>query len=743
MSSLLRALSRGIVENPRWVVAIWVVVVALLIPSTRLAEERLGVAVRIEDSESGAVAKDLALRFHSPYVNRVLLVLKGLPGPDTREGREALQEIVGTIRSTRGVAGVLSYLDAPDRVFVGALGGSFVIVGLDPRHPRPDALIPGLREVTQGLTARLRRSNPGAELMWTGEIPLNFDLRRVSAKDARAAEIKILPITLLLLLFAFGSLVAALLPVTVGVVAILLTLGTSALLARHWQLSILVQNLASMLGLGLGIDYALLMVSRFRESSGAGRPPLQAAEESLRRAGHTLMLAALPVSIGFAALLTVPVNELFSVGIAGILVTAFSLLLSLTFLPACLAWLGPRLDAGRFFFSRIAEARSERASERWRHWSNRVTSRPKTTLALAGGALLLLAGQAFRLNPGLPRGNWLPPEPESVRALDHLDRNGRSNVVHALRLVVDLPVTASVWSRDGWTAIARLSERLEKDPRIERVHSLPVLARGNFAVLDFIPAHVRDSLATADGRGNLIEALPESTLSPNDQMKLVRDLRATNAAELTGLSGSAMRIGGLPAFNADYEGAIIGRFVPVLSLVVTATLVALFVGFRSVLVAVKAVALNLLSVGAAFGALVLVFQEGYGARLLGLDGPTGGVFPIVPVLVFCIVFGLSMDYEVILVARVAEARRAGFGETAAIAEGFVRTGPVITSAAAIMVVVFAAFTLGGFLLMKMLGFALAVAVLLDATLVRFVIGPALLRLAGEWNWWPRRLGTAG
>ena len=176
------------------------------------------------------------------------------------------------------------------------------------------------------------------------------------------------------------------------------------------------------------------------------------------------------------------------------------------------------------------------------------------------------------------------------------------------------------------------------------------------------------------------------------------------------------------------------------ALVVGCTFLALFAGFRSLLVAVKAVLLNLLSVGASFGALVLVFQDGYGARWLGLSAATGSVFPIIPVLVFCIVFGLSMDYEVILVARVAEARRSGLGESEAIAEGLARTATVITSAAAIMVVVFAGFTLGEFLPIKMLGFALSVAVLVDAIAVRMVIGPALLRLAGRWNWWPRGLG---
>ena len=744
MSFPLQALARSVVRMRWWVVGAWIVVSVVLIPQARHASERFGVAARIKGSEAASVAVDLAGRFHSPYVHRVVLVMEGLPRPDNREGHDVHQEIVKTIRSTPGVAGILSYLDAPDPVFLGDRGGSLAIVGLDPKSGRPDALMPSLRRVTRALSVRLRSQYAGAELLWTGEIPLNFDLRRASAEGARAAEMKILPVTLLLLFLAFGTLVAALLPVIVGVLAILLTLGTSALLARHWQLSILIQNLASMLGLGLGIDYALLMVSRFRESTAAGRSPPQAAEESLRRAGHTLILAALPVTIGFGALLTVPINELYSVGIAGILVTGFSLFLSLTLIPACLAWLGPKLDAGLFGAKSRAgdHARRERAAQRWRRWGNRVTSRPKTTLAFAGGALLLLASQAFRLNPALPRGDWLPAEPESVRALHHLDRNGRSNVVQSVRILLDLPARTSLWTPQGWDAIRRLSSRLQQEPRIERVHSLPILARGNPGLVRFIPTPIRSSFVTADGTGTLIEAIPAATLSPNDQMKLVRDLRARGAVELTGLSGAVLRIGGLPALNSDYESAIVGRFKPVLSLVVATTLVAFFVGFRSVLVAVKAVALNLLSVGASFGALVLVFQDGYGGRLLGLDGPTAGVFPIVPVLVFCIVFGLSMDYEVILVARVAEARRAGMGEAAAIAEGLAKTGPVITSAASIMVVVFAAFTLGGFLLIKMLGFALAVAVLLDATLVRFVIGPALLRLAGEWNWWPRRLAPA-
>jgi RND superfamily putative drug exporter len=247
---------------------------------------------------------------------------------------------------------------------------------------------------------------------------------------------------------------------------------------------------------------------------------------------------------------------------------------------------------------------------------------------------------------------------------------------------------------------------------------------------------VRRTLEASDGSATLFEVIPAARLTPRDQISLARELRTWNAADVTGLPGVRMSVGGQPGFDADYEDTVARHFRRVILLVVGGTFLALFAGFRSLLVAIKAVLLNLLSVGAAFGALVLVFQEGHGAAWLGLSGPTGSVFPIIPVLVFCIVFGLSMDYEVILVARVAEARRNGMGESAAIAEGLARTATVITSAAAIMIVVFFGFTLGDFLPIKMLGFALSVAVLIDAVAVRMVIGPALLRLAGRWNWWP-------
>jgi RND superfamily putative drug exporter len=312
----------------------------------------------------------------------------------------------------------------------------------------------------------------------------------------------------------------------------------------------------------------------------------------------------------------------------------------------------------------------------------------------------------------------------------------RAGVVYSLRMVVELPNDSIAQTDAGWNALDRISKQLAGDPRTARVISITTIAEGNRSALGDLPRETRRTFLSSDGRAALLEVLPKGSVSLRDQVDWVRELRKSGAVTLTGVSGATLEIGGIPALNADYQTIVMKRVVPVTALVVGGTLLALLGGFRSVFAAVKAIVLNLISVAASFGALVLVFQDGHGSGFLGVQGGTGSVFPLVPIVTFAIVFGLSMDYEVFLVARVLEARKSGLSEADAIPEGMARTAGLITSAAAIMIVVFAAFTFGNFLVVKMIGFTLAVAVFLDATLVRIVIGPALLRIAGDWNWWP-------
>jgi RND superfamily putative drug exporter len=510
-------------------------------------------------------------------------------------------------------------------------------------------------------------------------------------------------------------------------------------------LSILVQNLATMLGLGLGIDYALLMVSRFREAISAGHDGAAASLLAARKAGRTLLISASTVAIGFLALLTVPISEIRSIGMAGFIVAAISVLLTNTLVPAVLSLLGPRIDAGRMPFTPKLDAhRAEHAGRRWRRWGTVIVAHPLLALTLAGVPTLVLAWQARRLDTSVPNGDWLPESAESVQALHALERMDRAGVVYSMRVIVELPGGSIAQTDAGWDALNRVTKRIASDPRCDRVISITTLAEGNRGALTDLTRETRRSFLSSDGHAALLEILPQTSVSLRDQVDWVREIRKTGAPALTGVPGAKLEIGGIPALNADYQTIVVARFVPVMAMVVGATLLALLAGFRSLFAAVKAIALNLLSVAASFGALVLVFQDGHGSRLLGVPVGTGSVFPLVPIVAFAIVFGLSMDYEVFLVARVLEARRSGLSEAEAIPEGMARTAGLITSAAAIMIVVFAAFTFGNFLVVKMIGFTLAVAVLIDATLVRIVIGPALLRIAGDWNWWPGglRQGTS-
>ena len=724
-----------------WLAMSGFVMALALLPFSYKVERRLETAVHIKGGESEKVDLELAQRFQSPYAHRLVLVINGIPDPDSAKGADALGFLTSSLRSVPGVSGAVSSLDWPDPLFTGNNGGALVIVGLDPHDETVEALVPQLRARADWMESQLRSQYPNIKLKITGETPLNFDLRKVSADDVTHAEERAMPVTLVLLLLAFGSLVAALLPLGVGLLSISMSMGAAALLAHYLQLSILVQNLATMLGLGLGIDYALLMVSRFREALAEGCDPGCAADIAAGQAGRTLLISATTVAIGFSALLIVPISELRSIGIAGLLVTVLSVMLCTFILPWVLGLLGHRIDAARVRLSaKRLETRESlcAASERWVRWGSIITRRPWTALLVAGIPLLILAFQARKISPGVPDHNSLPAAAESVKALHALQVMGRSGIVQSLRVILELPPQSPPLSRAGWLAVSRLTQRFQSDPRAEEVLSLPTLtgmSDTSDAVND-LPVPMRKSFLRNDGQATLIELLPTTTLSPNQQIRWVRDVRSSDVAAITGVPGAVLLVGGVPALEADYDSVVRERMQRVVLGVILGSFLALLIGLRCLFAAVKAILLNLLSVGASFGALVLVFQEGYGGKLFGLEGPTGSVYPIVPILSFAIVFGLSMDYEVFLVTRVLEERRRGLSARAAVIEGLARTAGLITSAAAIMIAVFVAFTVGSFLVVQMLGFTLAVAVFIDATIVRMVLGPALMELAGDWNWWP-------
>ncbi len=462
-------LARRLVRGRGWIGLAWVVAAVFFLPEAGRVAKVLDVSARIPGSESAAVERLLAGPLASSYARYGVLVAGGIPSPDTPGGAAALQRIVLALWDAPQVSGVFSYSDYPDSLFVSPRGrGTFIFVGFAPDSGAPDRLLLPLRRVTEDLAGSLRAAHPAVTLRWTGETALNVDLRRASSVDVASAERRALPLTMLVLLFAFGALTAALLPVVSGALAIAVTLGAAAIVARAWPLSILLQSVVVMLGLGLGIDYALLMVSRFRESLATDRSPETAAEEAVRHAGHTILLSAAAVALGFTVLLTVPLNEMRAIAVGGLLVVIVSALMATTLLPGVLAALGHRVDWGRL--RRPTNRRT--GSEAWRRWGRWVTARPWAALVLGVLPLVFLAAQAPRLRTGLPRGDWLPSSMESVRALEDLRAMGRRGVVQSLRVVVQFPASRPDHRAAEWNALARYAGTLRADPRLERVRSV-------------------------------------------------------------------------------------------------------------------------------------------------------------------------------------------------------------------------------------------------------------------------------
>jgi RND superfamily putative drug exporter len=724
-------------QRRRWLVlAAWVVAALAALPFAARVNAELDAGVRLRGSESSRVEETLQQQFESPIAKIALLRIAAAPNPRTADGAALLREVSERIQSTPGVRGVLSYLDRGDSLFLGDDGSPILIVGLNAPKGAEDALMTKLGQSTEALQGQLEGKYPGIAFGWTGEAAVDADLRRISDQETRAAEWRVFPLTLMLLLIAFRSLISAILPVLCGALTVVVALGVVAAVNRVWPSSLIVISIVSMVGLGLSIDYALLIVSRYRDGVNEGLSRPEAVLQAARHGGRTVLVSGTAVAIGFAAMLMVRVSEIRSIGMGGLIVTTVAVLVAITLLPILLAWIGPWIDAGSLGFARTPATRRH-----WRRWAYWVMRHPLGVLAVTGIPLLLLAAQATHLRIDLPRGRWLPDTAQSVRVLHEIDASARGSFGEIIQVILYLPPGTTIQDESGWRAESRLARFYARDPRIQHVWAVTTLNSvplGGPEILKRLTDSQRRSLVSADGRAVLLVLLPHKDLAAADAVRLVREIRAANLETLTGIAGAHVDVGGLPGFNADYEDAIKSALAPVIVSVICATLLVLSLAFRSVLIPIKAVALNLLSVAAAYGAVAIVFQHGLGARLVGLPSPMHGGFPILPIVVFCIVFGLSMDYEVFIVARIADGRRAGLADGAALVEGLASTGRVITFAASIMVMIFGAFVFGDFVLIKILGFALGVAVFVDATVIRMAVGPALIRLAGRWNWWPGR-----
>ena len=729
-----------------WVIAAWGVLALLLAPQATHVQRVLAVrGSAVEQSESGRATQLIREAFPNPIADYVAIVVHGPVRYTHPRFETVLDSIAAALTRQTYISQVVSVRNLGESTFVSRDRRTTFLIASINTSSMSDVnrtIVPQLRETVSGTLRRLPRVD-GFDVKVTGNPALDYDVRAVSTADTRAAERRAIPLTLIVLVLAFGALVAATLPILVGVLAITLALGIVAVAARFQTMSIFVLNITTMVGLGVGIDYSLLIVTRFREELNRGLAPLDAATRTIQTAGSAVVTSGLTVVVGFAALTLTPLAETRSVGIGGLIVVACAVLLATTFLPAALAILGRNIDRPKWLARPLARIHTPQG---WERWARSLGHRPWRAIIGGGLAIALLTFPLTQIRIGLPVRNWFPPETESAQGLESLREMGASGVIQPLRVVVQFPNGESALSGRRLPGLKALSDSMRKDPRVREVRGVATLRPGlstlQLAIFYGNPDSVRErypeffnAYLSGDRRTTLVDVIAADTVTHTGMMELAHNVRGI-IQRGTRLRGAEIVVGGFAASSLDLQESLLARFPGIIGMILGVTAIMLLLAFRSVLVPLKAVVLNCLSVGAAFGLTVLVFQHGYGAKLFGLEGPTEAIFVVVPVLVFATVFGLSMDYEVFLLTRVKEVFDKTGRNDHATMEGLSATASTITFAALIMIIVFGNFAFTNVLAVQFIGFGLAVAVLLDATLIRMVLVPAIMHIAGRWNWWP-------
>ena len=614
------------------------------------------------------------------------------------------------------------------------------------------------RDYYKELRAKVRSDR--VTIAATGVLAITNGFNDVLQDDLRRAETVSLPLALVLLLIVFGSVVAGFIPLGVGILAVMSGIAGMFVLARFTDVSVYAENVVTLIGLGVAIDYSLFITNRYREELLRGRRSEDALAVAMSTAGRAITFSGLTVAIGLSGMLFYQGTYLSSMGVSGAIVVASAVFYGLTFLPALLAMLGKNVDR-----LRLPILQPDTEGRGWWHSIATGVMRRPVLVLVPVVAFILLAGSPF-LHIHLATGDvtMLPKHEESRAAYDRLVDDFAGAGQNHISVVVDYPEGVTL-DQARVAGLVELGKRLTAVRGVQRVQGAfaldPRLTADAYTALYAAPAESwpPQLRALAQGIGEqrlatirrqtvgahivLFDVVTGDATNSDEARAIVREIRS-----LAPPSGGELLVTGFTAIDVDTVDFITAHTPVAIAFVMVATVIVLFLLLGSVVLPLKAVVMNLLSISASFGALVWVFQDGHLSQQLSFT--PGPVDPSLPVIMFCTLFGLSMDYEVLLLSRIQEEYRRRPDNTHAVAMGLERSGRLITGAAAIMVGVFSAFALADILFIKAIGLGMALAVAIDATLVRALVVPATMRLLGDLNWWAprplarlyRRLGFA-
>ena len=772
----------------------------------------------------------------SPATLTVVFTGSGIPAR-SEEFQRAQEDALAGARKLDNVRQVVSYAGTKDDRFISEDGKkSYAVI-------TSDVSVDATRNVVDEVRSKVRSDR--LETYVTGAPAVYQDLEEASNEDVKHAEKYAFPFAVIILIFAFGTLVAAGVPVLIGGASVLTSLAALYFVTGFYDMSVFTLTLSTMLGLGLGIDYALFFVSRFREEL-EDYPTVEAVPRTVATAGRSIFFSGTAVLIGLSGLLFFPFMFMRSIGVAGVIVVFVSVTAALTLLPALLSVLGTRVNR-----LAIRRRRGGPGTAFWSRSAEIVMRHPVVVILLAAAILGILLHPVGHMKVGIPEATVLPQEYESRAGDDILKKNFEYAALNPMEIVANLskdPLSAkglsdtkelgeSIAGADGVSSVesiytvgvaaakdyaGRVAEarkvaqkeaagkvdglvqrqieeqtqkktdeavdeqlsqikatygtippgteeqvRAEVEPRVAREvrasedrirdevelrvaeevdRKVPELPEGISADGKVTPEDVAEFLESpaarrsedlqntlgsyVAGKRTLLQGVTEANPYTQDAYGAVDAVRAVDPP-----AGASFLVGGLSAGQKDFISSLYGKAPFAAAFVIVVTYLILLITFRSVFIPLKAVIVNILSLTASFGAMVFVFQDGNLSGLLDFT-PLGFVDATLPILMFCTIFGVSMDYEVFLLSRIREAYENGDSNTASVSKGLVATAGIITSAAAIIIVVTGAFAFTGIILTKAVGLGLAVAVFVDATIIRILLVPATMRILGDWNWWP-------
>ena len=559
--------------------------------------------------------------------------------------------------------------------------------------------------------ALARNTPPGVTANLTGVVPLFAD---ISSGDTGGPSILLETIigglgALVILFFTFGTLPAILMPLIVAAASILNTFTLIWLLTYVTDVSLVVQFLVALVGLGIAIDYALLIIFRFREELRHGADRDEAIQRTMRHAGRSVIVSGSTVAVGLISMVIIPLPFIRSIGIGGMLIPLVSVLAAITLLPALLYTLGHRINRLRVLPRRMVEGSDDPNAGFWNRWSRTVMRRPGVVAAIGTLIVAALLFYGLQLNPSDAQAKDLQGNGDAKHGLTALTDAGISaGVLKPFQIVVEGPAAHG--------DLSAVVQRIEATPGVAGAAAPPQSRKGDLALVE--------AYSSADGSARPTRATV-TRLKDNVVPAIQRELGA----------GNTVTLGGLPPQEREFIHAVYGTFPWVLLFVVVLTYLLLMRAFRSVLLPLKAVLLNLVSLGAAFGIIVFIFQKGHGSEAIWGVSATDSIVSWIPLMIFAFLYGLSMDYEVFMLTRMREAYDETGDTPAAVSLGLARTGKLVTSAALVLMFAFFVLSLSPGTDIKQFGIGLAAGIIFDATVIRALLVPAIMRLMGRWNWW--------